>query len=116
MTAAQPERPDNDDHEGASRVERWFLRVMLGVSVVAWSALLLAELGLFRLGLLAFLLAVAVIGFGLWGALRAVPPAPAKSGGGLRPALAAAAGIVACAALFLRRTTPRRTPATPPSI
>ena len=101
MTAAQPERPDNEDHEGASRVERWFLRVMLGVSVVAWSALLLAELGLFRLGLLAFLLAVAVIGFGLWGALRAVPPAPAKSGGGLRPALAAAAGILACAALFL---------------
>ena len=36
----------------AARVERWFLRVMLGVSVVAWLALLLAELGQFRLGLL----------------------------------------------------------------
>ena len=74
MTAAQPGRPDTEDRGGA-RVERWFLRVMLGVSAVAWSALLLAELGLFRLGLLAFLLAVAVIGFGLWGSLRAVPPA-----------------------------------------
>ena len=30
-------------------LERWFLRVMLGVSVVAWLALLLAELGQFRL-------------------------------------------------------------------
>ena len=34
---------------------------MLGVSVVAWSALLLAELGLLRLGLVAFVLAVAVV-------------------------------------------------------
>ncbi len=85
--------------DGASLVERWFLRVMLGVSAVAWSALLLAELGRFRLGLLAFLLAVVVIGFGLWGILRA-PRAPA-GGGGLKPALAAAGGIVLCAALFL---------------
>ena len=87
------------DGAGASLVERWFLRVMLGVSAVAWSALLLAELGRFRLGLLAFLLAVVVIGFGLWGVLRA-PRAPA-GGGGLKPALAAAGGIVLCAALFL---------------
>ena len=56
MTAAQPGRPDTEDRGGASSVERWFLRVMLGVSVVAWSALLLAELGQLRLGLLAFLL------------------------------------------------------------
>lgn len=101
MTAPPPARPDPEDRGGASRVERWFLRVMLGVSVVAWSALLLAELGLLRLGLVAFVLAVAVIGFGLWGALRTVPPAPAASGRGWRPALAAAAGILACAALFL---------------
>ncbi|MCY4632897.1 MAG: hypothetical protein OXG04_00030 [Acidobacteria bacterium] len=101
MTAPPPERPDTEDRGGASHVERWFLRVMLGVSVVAWSALLLAELGQLRLGLLAFLLAVAVIGFGLWGALRAVPPAPAAAGGVLRPALAAAAGVLVCAALFL---------------
>ena len=99
MTEAPPARPDAGDRGGASRVERWFLRVMLGVSVVAWSALLLAELGLLRLGLVAFVLAVAVIGFGLRGALRTVPPAPAS--GGLLPALAAAAGILACAALFL---------------
>ena len=74
-------------------VERWFLRVMLGVSVVAWSLLLLAELGWFRLGLVAFLVAVTMIGFGLWGVFRTVPPAPATAGGGLQPALAAAAGI-----------------------
>ena len=98
--AAQPGRPDPEDHGGAL-VERWFLRVMLGVSVVAWSALLLAELGWFRLGLVAFLLAVAEIGFVLWGALRPVQPAPATAGGGLKPALAAAAGILLCAALFL---------------
>ena len=50
---------------------------------------------------MAFLLAVTMIGFGLWGVLRAVPPAPATAGGGLKPALAAAAGILLCAALFL---------------
>ena len=101
VTAAQPGRPDPEDRGGASCVERWFLRVMLGVSVVAWSALLLAELGWFRLGLVAFLLAVAEIGFVLWGAFRAVPPASAAAGGGLKPALVAAAGILLCAALFL---------------
>ena len=74
---------------------------MLGVSAVAWSLLLLAELGWFRLGLVAFLVAVTMIGFGLRGVLRAVPPAPAAAGGGLQPALAAAAGILLCAALFL---------------
>ncbi len=100
VLAAQPGRPDAEDGGGA-RVERWFLRVMLGVSAVAWSLLLLAELGWFRLGLVAFLVAVTMIGFGLWSVLRAVPPAPATAGGGLQPALAAAAGILLCAALFL---------------
>ena len=100
MTAPPPGRPDTEDRGGGSRVERWFLRVMLGVSVAAWSALLLAELGLFRLGLVAFLVAVAVIGFGLWGVLRTAPRAPAAAGG-LKPALAAAGGIVLCGALFL---------------
>ena len=100
VLAAQPGRPDAEDGGGA-RVERWFLRVMLGVSAVAWSLLLLAELGWFRLGLVAFLVAVTIIGFGLWSILRAVPPAPATAGGGLQPALAAAAGILLCAALFL---------------
>ena len=70
-------------------VERWFLRVMLGVSVVAWSLLLLAELGWFRLGLVAFLVAVTIIGFGLWGVFRTVPPAPAH---GRRRAAAGAGG------------------------
>ena len=100
VLAAQPGRPDAEDGGGA-RVERWFLRVMLGVSAVAWSLLLLAELGWFRLGLVAFLVAVTMIGFGLWSVLRAVPPAPATAGGGLQPALAAAAGILLCGALFL---------------
>ena len=100
VLAAQPGRPDAEDGGGA-RVERWFLRVILGVSAVAWSLLLLAELGWFRLGLVAFLVAVTIIGFGLWSILRAVPPAPATAGGGLQPALAAAAGILLCAALFL---------------
>ena len=40
-------------------IETWFLRVMLGVSLVAWLALVLAELGLFHLEAL---LALAVIG------------------------------------------------------
>ena len=96
VLAAQPGRRDAEDGGGA-RVERWFLRVILGVSAVAWSLLLLAELGWFRLGLVA----VTIIGFGLWSILRAVPPAPATAGGGLQPALAAAAGILLCAALFL---------------
>ena len=100
VLAAQPGRPDPEDGGGA-RVERWFLRVMLGVSAVAWSVLLLAELGWFRLGLVAFLVAITIIGFGLWGVLRTVPPAPATAGGGLQPALAAAAGILLCGALFL---------------
>ena len=50
-----PGGPDTDDLGGTARVERWFLRVMLGVSVVAWLALLLAEFDQFRLGLLALL-------------------------------------------------------------
>ena len=85
----------------AARVERWFLRVMLGVSVVAWLALLLAELGQFRLGLLALLLAIVAIGLSLLVyAFREGPAGPAATGG-LKPALAATAGILLCAALFL---------------
>ena len=88
----------------AARVERWFLRVMLGVSVVAWLALLLAELGQFRLGLLALLLAIVAI-VAIWLSLlvyafREGPAGPAATGG-LKPALAATAGILLCAALFL---------------
>ena len=86
----------------AARVERWFLRVMLGVSVVAWLALLLAELGQFRLGLLGFLLTIGAFGLSLLVyAFRASPATPTAAAGWLKPALAATAGILLCAALFL---------------
>ena len=96
-----PGGPDTDDLGGAARVERWFLRVMLGVSVVAWLALLLAELGQFRLGLLALLLTAGAFGLSLLVyAFREGPAGPAAAAGGLKPALAATAGILLCAALF----------------
>ena len=84
-------------------LERWFLRVMLGVSVVAWLALLLAELGQFRLALLGFLLTAGAFGLSLLVyAFREGPAGPAAdAAGGLTPALAATAGILLCAALFL---------------
>ena len=86
----------------AARVERWFLRVMLGVSVVAWLALLLAELGQFRLGLLALLLTIGAFGLSLLVyAFRASPATPTAAAGWRTPALAATAGILLCAALFL---------------
>ena len=86
----------------AARVERWFLRVMLGVSVVAWLALLLAELGQFRLGLLGLLLAIGAFGLTLLVyAFRASPATPTAAAGWRTPALAATAGILLCAALFL---------------
>ena len=101
---------------GASRVERWFLRVMLGVGVVAWSALLMAELGQLRLGLLAFLLAVAVIGFGLWGSLRAVPLAPVASVAACGRRWPRRPGSWCAPRCSSRRTTPRWPLATLPSI
>ena len=83
-------------------LERWFLRVMLGVSVVAWVALVLAELGQFRLGLLGLLLTIVAFGLSLLVyAFREGPAGPAATAGGLKPALAATAGILLCAALFL---------------
>ena len=86
----------------AARVERWFLRVMLGVSVVAWLALVLAEFGQFRLGLLGFLLAIGAFGLSLLVyAFRASPATPTGAAGWRTPALAATAGILLCAALFL---------------
>ena len=86
----------------AARVELWFLRVMLGVSVVAWLALLLAELGQFRLGLLALLLTIGAFGLSLLVyAFRASPATPTAAAGWRTPALAATAGILLCAALFL---------------
>ena len=97
-----PGGPDTDDLGGAARVERWFLRVMLGVSVVAWLSLVLAELGQFRLALLGFLLAIGAFGLSLLVyAFRDGPAGPAATAGGRKPALAATAGILLCAALFL---------------
>ena len=43
-------------------LERWFLRVALGLGAVAWVALLLAELGQLHLSLLAALAAAGIIG------------------------------------------------------
>ena len=96
-----PGEPDTDDLGGAARVERWFLRVMLGVSAVAWLALLLAELGRFRLGLLGLLLATGAFGLSLLVYAFREGPAEPIAGGRLKPALAATAGILLCAALFL---------------
>ena len=78
---------------GGALVERWFLRMMLVVSIVAWLALLLAEAGQFRL----------------------VPILLIVWGGGLillvfiRSALAAAAGILLCAMCALLLLTPYET-------
>ena len=78
-----------------------FLRVILGVSAVAWVALVLAELGQFRLGLLGLLLTAGAFGLSLLVyAFREGPAGPAAATGGLKPALAATAGILLCAALF----------------
>ena len=75
---------------------------MLGVSVVAWLALLLAELGQFRLALLGFLLTAGAFGLSLLVyAFREGSAGPAPAAGWLKPALAATAGILLCAALFL---------------
>ena len=75
---------------------------MLAVSVVAWLALLLAELGQFRLALLALLLTIGAFGLSLLVyAFRASPATPTAAAGWRTPALTATAGILLCAALFL---------------
>ena len=96
-----PGEPDTDDLGGAARVERWFLRVMLGVSVVAWLSLVLAELGQFRMALLGLLLTLGAFGLNLLVYAFREGPAEPIAGGRLKPALAATAGILLCAALFL---------------
>lgn len=77
-------------------IERGFLRVAVGVGVVAWLALVLAELGRFRLDLLLGLLAAGAVGLALlayafWPGRR-----PARAG--RRPA---AAGLELGALLLL---------------
>ena len=87
---------------GAAHVERWFLRAVLGVSVVAWLSLLLAELGWFRLDLLGLILTIGAFGLGLLVyAFRTGPAGPATVVVGLKPALAAGVGILLCGALFV---------------
>ena len=61
-----------------------------------------AELGQFRLGLLGLLLTIVAFGLSLLVyAFREGTAGPAAAGGGLKPTLAATAGILLCAALFL---------------
>ena len=96
-----PGEPDTDDLGGAARVERWFLRVMLGVSVVAWLSLVLAALGQFRMALLGLLLTLGAFGLSLLVYAFREGPAEPIAAGRLKPALTATAGILLCAALFL---------------
>ena len=73
---------------------------MLVVSIVAWLALLLAEAGQFRLAPILLILVVGGIGLSLL--VYAVRMDPAVPTNGRPPsALAATAGILLCAALFL---------------
>ena len=50
-----------DGRGAVASIETWFLRVMLGVSLVAWLALVLAELGLFHLEALLALVVIGVL-------------------------------------------------------
>ena len=72
---------------GTAWIERWFLRVALGVGVAAWLALLLAELGRLSPGLLVALLAAGAIALAAHARfVRARPPSarsPRVGRGGL---------------------------------
>ena len=61
---------------GGALVERWFLRMMLVVSIVAWLALLLAEAGPFRL------VPILLIVWGGWAHPAGLHPL--RAGGGRR--------------------------------
>lgn len=81
-------------------IERWYLRVALGVSVVSWLALVLAEAGRLRVELLAALVATAALG----GALLAYAFAARRTSqcagrGALRPATEFGALLLLCALL-----------------
>ena len=85
MPSASPQAP-GPSAAAASRgsggtvwLERWFLRVVLGVGGVAWVALLLAELGQFHLSLLAVLLAAGIIGLVVQTRLFRQDSAPPRS-------------------------------------
>ena len=70
------------DAGGTAWVERWFLRVALGIGVAAWLGLLIAELGRLRLGLLLALLAAGAIALAAHTRfVRPLRPAPAPGVG-----------------------------------
>ena len=82
-------------------LERWFLRVALGLGAVAWVALLLAEIGQLHLSLLAALLAAAVIGLAVQTRLaRTGRPAVPAARAGIRGVAAFGAVTVLAAALY----------------
>ena len=74
--------PGNDaaaPDAGTAWIERWFLRVALGVGVAAWLALVLAELGRLGPGLLAALLAAGAIALAAHARFVRGRPSPAPS-------------------------------------
>ncbi len=72
---------------GTAWIEHWFLRVALGIGVVAWLALVLAEFGRLSPGLLAALLAASAIALAAHArfvrARSSSPPSPRVGRGGL---------------------------------
>lgn len=67
---------------GTAWVERWFLRVALGIGAAAWLGLVIAELGRLRAGLLAALLAAGAVALAVHRRfVRPRPPAPTPGGG-----------------------------------
>ncbi len=84
-------------------IERWFLRIALGVSAVAWLALVLAEFGRFRIELLLALLLTVAIGLALLAYAFFAPPPPATRArsGALPPILEFGALLLLAAWLFL---------------
>lgn len=82
-------------------VETWFLRVMLGVSIVAWLALVLAELGLFHLQLLlAVVVAGALVGGLARYARRGGPRWPRAERSALQAGVGFGALLLAAAVLY----------------
>ena len=72
---------------GTAWIERWFLRVALGIGVAAWLALVLAELGRLSPGLLAALLAAGAVALAAHARFvrpsRSSAPSPRVGRGGL---------------------------------
>ena len=100
--------PPPDGASGAARVagetawtERWFLRAALGIGAAAWLGLLLAEMGLLRVGLL---LAVSAAGAAALAArARFAPrpsPGPPLPAGGAGPPAAFGAVVLVAGFLF----------------